>query len=341
MKQAAAAKVRPKPRPAAESSLLSHAAATALQQHAAMRSARRVPAAHPSCGCWSCACSSPSGGATSLRSSSNAASTDRLAPCAACVARCSDAVLARSCRSAFSAQRQGVRASARADAPRRGTARSAPFLARALFSDLRSNESMRAPAQQGARSVNPACVSQAQPSAVGLRQRARTELELVLRHGHAAHRHGRADGEGRARRATAAAAAPPVCGGARRHVSAACPRGCRHARRARGRVAQRVRGQRSAGKARAHRAACFPPTALRCRPRAAPRCTRSPAGGRSERQRARRALQLRHAPRRLRPRRRRRPAQRTWRTPGAQRAKRFTSAAVRPERRGAQNGASR
>lgn len=239
-----------------------------------------APAAHALCG-WSCACSSPSGGATSLRSSSNAASTDRLAPCAACVARCSDAVLARSCKSAFSAQRKRKKAcvSTTPKAPRRGTAHSAPFLARALFSDLRSNESMRAPAQRRSGGVNPA-----------RRAFRRHSLAQAVFVGGCAPSLSWFCDTGTRRTATGGPTAkgargePPLprlrrpsAQRASSRVSAAGQCNGRHARRARP-VRLRVRNatQRS-GARRAHREACSPRTALRCRPRAAPRCTRSPA----------------------------------------------------------------
>ena len=242
-----------------------------------------APAAHALCG-WSCACSSPSGGATSLRSSSNAASTDRLAPCAACVARCSDAVLARSCKSAFSAQRKRKKAgvSTTPKAPRRGTAHSAPFLARALFSDLRSNESMRAPAQRRSGGVNPA-----------RRAFRRHSLAQAVFVGGCAPSLSWFCDTGTRRTATGGPTAkgargePPLprlrrpsAQRASSRVSAAGQCNGKHARRARPvrlRVRFAVKQRNAAWPRRAHREACSPRTALRCRPRAAPRCTRSPA----------------------------------------------------------------
>lgn len=302
-----------------------------------------APAAHALCG-WSCACSSPSGGATSLRSSSNAASTDRLAPCAACVARCSDAVLARSCKSAFSAQRKRKKAcvSTTPKAPRRGTAHSAPFLARALFSDLRSNESMRAPAQRRSGGVNPA-----------RRAFRRHSLAQAVFVGGCAPSLSWFCDTGTRRTATGGPTAkgargePPLprlrrpsAQRASSHVSAAGQRNGRHARRARPvrlrvRFAVKQRNAAGQGVLTARRAPLrrrFAAVLVRrlavhalLRTRAQRASARSPCTGA--------ALEA-CAPRRLRPQRRRRQAQRTWHTPAAQ-LPRPAEQRAEPERRGA------
>ena len=162
------------------------------------------------CGSSSCA-ASPSGGATRLRSSSNAASTARLAPCAACVARCSDAVLARSCDSAFSAPARADAASARRGACMETRPERTVLGARAVQRFAVEGVDARACAAREARVSLPPSPQCDAPA----RRGARTELELVLRHRHAAHNNRRPRGKRRARRAARAAAppaAPAVCG---------------------------------------------------------------------------------------------------------------------------------